>query len=331
MTPDAARRPSRSSPGPVCAASGCSTPAGAPPAGHIPSRSTPVDPRRQSASDVRAHAPSTTVGRDLGLPALVAIWVVVALGLDRGASLGEQQLIGLGTWLLLMVLLRGEQMITRLQVAVVVVYATAVEYVFSDWLGAYAYRLDNVPAFVPPGHGLVYLAALCLGRSELVQQHAQLIVRVALVGVSSYAGWSLLLAPRTDVVGAFWAACLAAFLLRGRAPLVYAGAAAVVTYLELVGTSLGTWAWATHDPVLGVVAMGNPPSGVAGAYCYLDAAALAIAPLLLRIAPVSPYWRRREVGLPLRGQDSRASDDCIRTHADGRRSDRARRAWHARS
>lgn len=265
------------------------------------------------------------------MPALVAIWVVVALGLDRGAALGEQQLIGLGTWLLLVVLLRGEQMITRLQVAVVIGYATAVEYVFSDWLGAYAYRLDNVPAFVPPGHGLVYLAALCLGRSELVQRHAQLIVRVALVGVSSYAGWGLLLAPRTDVVGAFWAACLAVFLLRGRAPLVYAGAAAVVTYLELVGTSVGTWAWATHDPVLGVVAMGNPPSGVAGAYCYLDAAALAIAPLLLRVVPVSPYWRRREVGLPLRGQNSRASDDCIHAHADGRRSDRARRAWHARS
>lgn len=190
-----------------------------------------------------------------------------------------------------------------------VVYATAVEYVFSDWLGAYVYRLDNVPSFVPPGHGLVYLAALCLGRSAPVRRHARLVVGVALAGVTAYAGWGLLLAPRTDVVGAFWAGCLAVFLLRGRAPLVYAGALVVVTYLELVGTAFGTWAWAAHDPVLGVVAMGNPPSGVAGAYCYLDAAALTIAPAVLRASllgasSVRTYWRRREVALPSVGQDS---------------------------
>ena len=28
--------------------------------------------------------------------------------------------------------------------------------------GLYGYRLDNLPAFVPPGHGLVYLGGLSL-------------------------------------------------------------------------------------------------------------------------------------------------------------------------
>ena len=52
--------------------------------------------------------------------------------------------------------------VTFAQVAVVVAFATAIEYLCSPLLGIYTYRLHNVPAFVPPGHGLVYLAALAL-------------------------------------------------------------------------------------------------------------------------------------------------------------------------
>ena len=33
-----------------------------------------------------------------------------------------------------------------------------------------------------------------------------------------------------------------------------------------------------HDPILGLVAMGNPPSGAAGGYGFFDAAALWLAP-----------------------------------------------------
>ncbi|MDQ1695941.1 MAG: hypothetical protein QOJ03_1294, partial [Frankiaceae bacterium] len=83
------------------------------------------------------------------------------------------------------------------------------------------------------------------------------------------------------VLGAIWFGCLVLFLLRGRQPLVFIGAFAVVTYLELLGTGLGTWTWQVRDPVLGVVAMGNPPSGAAGGYGFFDAAALWLAPRLL--------------------------------------------------
>ena len=53
----------------------------------------------------------------------------------------------------------------RAQTLLVVALATVVEYTFAPTLEAYTYRLDNVPAYVPPGHGLVYLAALTLGRT----------------------------------------------------------------------------------------------------------------------------------------------------------------------
>jgi hypothetical protein len=159
-----------------------------------------------------------------------------------------------------------------------VAFATLVEYTFAGVLGVYVYRLGNVPWFVPPGHGLVYLGALAIGRSDVVRRHGRWLVPATLVVAGAYAVWGLFFSGRTDVLGAFWFACLAFFLLRGRQPLVFVGAFVVVTYLELLGTHLGTWTWQIRDPILGVVAMGNPPSGAAGGYGFFDAAALWLAP-----------------------------------------------------
>jgi len=167
---------------------------------------------------------------------------------------------------------------TRAQVAVVVAFATLVEYCFAGWLGVYVYRLHDVPWFVPPGHGLVYLGALAIGRSDVVRRHGRWLVPATLGLAGAYATWGLFLSGRTDVLGAFWFGCLALFLLRGKNPLVFVGAFFVVTYLELLGTGLGTWTWQVRDPILGVVAMGNPPSGAAGGYGFFDAAALWLAP-----------------------------------------------------
>jgi hypothetical protein len=216
----------------------------------------------------------------------VLVWIPAVLLADRGASLGQQRLLGLATWALLGVLLLAEDPLTRLQVGVVVAYATLVEYTFAGGLGVYVYRLeesgvarhwyDQVPSFVPPGHGLVYLAAILLGRRA-----PKIAVPLAAVGISAYAVWGLTISSRFDVLGAIWAGCLVWFLFRGRAPKVYAAAFVVVTYLEIVGTTVGTWAWQPVDTVTGWIAIGNPPTGAAGGYCFFDAAALTIAPLLL--------------------------------------------------
>jgi len=211
-------------------------------------------------------------------PAAVLAWIPLVLVLDRGASMTQQRLLGVGTWLLLIALLWRESNRTRAQVGVVVAFATIVEYTFAGVLGVYTYRLHDVPWFVPPGHGLVYLGALAIGRSDVVKRHGRWLVPATLVVAGGYALWGLAFSGRTDVLGAFWFACLALFLLRGRQPLVFIGAFVVVTYLELLGTHLGTWTWQVRDPILGVVAMGNPPSGAAGGYGFFDAAALWLAP-----------------------------------------------------
>lgn len=218
------------------------------------------------------------------VPAAVLTWIPVVLLLDRGATMGEQRLLGVGTWLLLIALLWREDARTRAQVAVVVAFATAVEYCFAGWLGVYVYRLHDVPWFVPPGHGLVYLGALAIGRSPHVVRSRRWLVPATLAVAGSYATWGLFFSGRRDVLGAFWFGCLVFFLLKGRQPLVFVGAFVVVTYLELLGTGLGTWTWQARDPILGVVAMGNPPSGAAGGYGFFDAAGLLLAPRLIEWA-----------------------------------------------
>ena len=152
------------------------------------------------------------------------------------------------------------------------------EYTASPGLGVYTYRLHNVPMYVPPGHGLVYLAALCIGRSVLAERYRKQFIYGVLVVCGAWAFWGLALAPRRDVLGAIMYLFLVRFLLVGRQPLVYAGAFVVTSYLELVGTNLGAWTWAVHGPG-GIIPQGNPPSGIPGGYCFLDAAGLALAPL----------------------------------------------------
>jgi hypothetical protein len=211
--------------------------------------------------------------------ALMMGWLTVVLLVDRDGSLVTQRVMGALTWGVLVLALRVTTPPVRVQALVVVAFATLVEYVFSPGLEVYLYRFDNVPAYVPPGHGLVYLSAYALGHHPWVRRH---LPAVAAVGVAGLAGWVVwtFLGPRPDALGVFWFVCLLAFLRWGPSREVYVGALYVVTWLELAGTWLGTWTWQTEDPILGV-SIGNPPSGAAGGYGWFDLVALLLAPWLL--------------------------------------------------
>jgi hypothetical protein len=218
---------------------------------------------------------------DLRIAAVAFGWITVLLITDPWSSLGEQRVWGAATWAVLLWLLRAETPLVRTQVAVVVAFATAVEYTFSLGLEVYVYRFGNVPAFVLPGHGLVYLCALALGRSSVVRRWDVPLVALTLAGGAAYALWGLFGTDRVDVLGAFWFGCLVVFLTVGRSRLLYVGLFAFVTYLELLGTWVGVWEWRPLDPT-GLIGIGNPPSGVAGGYGWFDLAALTTAPALLR-------------------------------------------------
>jgi hypothetical protein len=220
------------------------------------------------------------------------VWIPITLGLDHHATLLQQYLLGGFTWLLLVLLLRRESTLVQVQTAIVVVFATLVEYTFSPVLEVYSYRFDNVPAFVPPGHGLVYLAALTMGRSQLFTRYRRQLVTITVALGGVYAAWGVSpWAPRPDVLGLFWYGCLLGFLAWGRSRMLYVGAFIVVTYLELIGTWWGIWSWAAHDPT-GLVSMGNPPTGAAGGYGWFDLVAITVAPVVIGV------WRRGHAATP---------------------------------
>lgn len=253
--------------------------------------------------------------RDLAVGAVVMSWIGVVLVLDRSGPMAEQVLLGVLTWGVLVVMLRRETPLVRTQTGIVVVLATVVEYTFSPLLEAYTYRLGTVPMYVPPGHGLVYLAALALGRSLLFQRYRRPLVTATVVVGGGWALYGVTMAERPDALGAFWFACLLGFLAWGRSRMLYVGAFIVVSWLELVGTALGTWTWAARDPVVGIVTQGNPPSGAAGGYGWFDLYALLLAPSVLRVLPVlnrarTASWRRPLVvtALPPKGPSSPASE-----------------------
>lgn len=210
----------------------------------------------------------------------ILLFIGLLLAVDTQVDARVQLLLGLAAWIALAGSLWSVSPLLRAQALVVVVVATCVEIVASTVWGVYTYRLENLPSFVPPSHGLVYLAGVSLALWAAPRK--TLLVRLALLAVVAWGIAGVTVLPRADVGGAIGAAVLAVYLVRGRAPEVYAGVFLIVAWLELYGTAIGTWEWAAVIPGTGVP-QGNPPSGVASGYVWFDIVALAVAPRLIQL------------------------------------------------
>jgi hypothetical protein len=210
----------------------------------------------------------------VALPAYLA----ALLALDTQVALRGQLALGALTFAVLAAALRPLPSLARAQAIGVVLFATVGEVTGSLVWGVYHYRLHNLPLFIPPAHGLVYLSGVALSRS--VRERA--VVWAAAVGGTAWGIAGLTVLPRLDVAGAVGVPLLLAFLWRSRLRAVYAGVFLVVAALELYGTSIGTWRWASSIPGLGIPD-GNPPSGVASGYVWFDVMALLVAPWLVYV------------------------------------------------
>ncbi len=168
-----------------------------------------------------------------------------------------------------------------------VAVATLLEIYGSIVWGVYRYRLHNIPLYVPPGHGLVYLASFRLSRLPLFAARPRRTVAVA-VGIAvafAVAGVTLepLLLHRIDIFGAFWCVYFVTFSVHTRRGVFFAAVFLVTSLLEIVGTATGDWTWAVTDPVFGI-GSGNPPSVIAGGYCVLEATVIIVTRAGARLA-----------------------------------------------
>lgn len=211
----------------------------------------------------------TTKGTLILFAAFVAGFLV-ALRVDSTATAAVHLAVGLGTWAFLLAALALQPPAVRGQVAILVAIATALEVVGSLVWGAYRYRLGDLPLFVPAGHGIFYLVALRTAALPWLERHRRAIVIAVTLGATAYMVWGLLRPPLPDLLGFVTWAIFVRFMIRGRAPLLYAVSFVLTMALELYGTSLGVWTWAPLLPGLWLPA-GNPPTGVGAGYCAMDA------------------------------------------------------------
>ncbi len=222
--------------------------------------------------------------RDYYIVAFAFVAVALCFLIDSVASIQLQYALGVAGWASLIFILVGECKYVRAQVFVAVTFATIGENFASIYMSGYTYRLENLPWFVPPGHGLVYLTAIVLGRCDLFLSYARKIAAFVVVVGST---WSVLaltgVIGRQDQIGTILFCIYLLYLFKGRSPMVYLGAFFITTWVELIGTSLGTWNWAAIDPA-STLTQGNPPSGVAAWYCLVDAVAMSCAVPVMNMA-----------------------------------------------
>lgn len=219
--------------------------------------------------------------RDYLIASFTFVTVTICLTTDGFAPQYFQYILAFFGWVFLLGFLKDECRYVRAQVAVAISFAVIGEYFASIYMQGYIYRFGNVPAYVPPGHGLVYLTAVALGRSGLFQSRSRLIAMGVILTGGIWAwmgvnGWM----GRNDLIGVILYVVFLLYLFKGPSPTVYLGAFFITSWLELVGTSAGTWQWALIDPA-SHLAQGNPPSGVAAWYCLVDAVAIAGATPIL--------------------------------------------------
>ncbi|MGR9045637.1 MAG: hypothetical protein ACU83N_10095 [Gammaproteobacteria bacterium] len=236
--------------------------------------------------------------RDYFIAGFTFFCVAVCLLTDANATLEKQNALGVCGWVFLTGLLLGETNEVRMQVLIAVAFATVGEHFASPFMGGYTYRFENVPAYVPPGHGMVYLTAVALGRSGFFLRFARPIAAFVVLVCGAWSVWGISgYAEQGDSVGALLYCVFLGYLFKGRSPMVYLAAFFITTWLELIGTAVGTWTWAAIDPVLGLP-QGNPPSGVAAWYCLVDAVAMAgAAPVLAGVMNLAGWI---QIGRPRR-------------------------------
>ena len=214
---------------------------------------------------------------------LIVATLAGGLAVDVRTNIVGQSVLGIGAWAVLFGLLSRIEQPVRTGLILCLAIATAGELFLSLVWGLYTYRLANIPLFVPPGHVLLLLLGLWLAERLPESVAGWIIGSAGLYSLAAaFAG--------LDTLGvALFAVLAVASLAMPAQRRLFASTLVLALALELYGTWLGNWRWATEIPGLSLVTT-NPP-GVAGAfYCALDA---LVAAASLQVVPRFVEWTAR--------------------------------------
>jgi hypothetical protein len=207
---------------------------------------------------------------------LIIATLAGGLAADVYTNIVGQTVIGLIVWLVLFSLLSYVDANKRFMLMACLVIATVGEIVLSLGWGLYAYRLDNIPLFVPPGHVLLLLLGLSLA-GRMSEGTALAIIGAA--GAYSVA----IAAAGIDTLGVLlFGVLLTASVVMPSQRRLYASTFVLALALELLGTWFGNWSWAREVPGTSLVTT-NPPVAAGAFYCALDALVIVASARLGRV------------------------------------------------
>lgn len=181
---------------------------------------------------------------------LYATTIAIGLPISRYFSEWPVNLWCIGLFIFLFVQGKRKE---RIEMLAVLAFATPMELFFSEiWL-IYEYQRGMMPLYVPVGHWFLF----DLGRRIANRLPDGRIVSLgALVPFIPLSIWMAL--DGVDTSGLILLTLMFGFVRFGPAPMLYAVMAWLALAMELWGTGLGTWTWATQVPWTSLTAW-NPP------------------------------------------------------------------------
>ena len=192
----------------------------------------------------------------------VAIYALtIAIGLYISAKYAEWPVnvwcIGLFVWLF-----KNAERKERIEMITVLAFATPMELFFSEvWL-IYEYQRGLMPLFVPVGHWFLFDAGRRISVYLPVQK--AMFSLLPFIPLVAYGVWT-----GGDTSGVILLLLVLLFTKWGPQPALYATMAWAALLMELWGTYLANWTWASDVPWTGLTAW-NPPLLVGAFYCLGD-------------------------------------------------------------
>jgi hypothetical protein len=194
--------------------------------------------------------------------ALIVLTIGAGLFVDQHIARYGQVLVSALAWIVFAALWARRPRHEKPALLACLLFATAGEAFLSLAWGLYAYRLGNIPLFVPPGHVLLFFLGTQIA-ARIPERGEWWIAALAFPLVAALA-WS-----GHDTLGPLLYALFLLCLAISPSRRLYATMFVLSLAMELYGTWMGNWIWSADVPWLGLRAA-NPPLAAGAFYCVLD-------------------------------------------------------------